>query len=155
MKTAFLLLISVISLLNSAACQSNIEEETIAQNGMERPQDTQQVTITVNSIIFKATLIDSPTTEAFKELLPLTINMTELNANEKYFDLPKSLPINASNPRTIHNGDLMLYGSNTLVLFYKTFPTSYNYTKIGKIDNPKGLANALGLANATVKFELE
>jgi hypothetical protein len=81
--------------------------------------------------------------------------MRELNGNEKYFDLPNNLPTNASNPGTIQTGDLMLYGSNTLVLFYKTFSTSYNYTRLARIDNPSGLATALGSGNITVKFELE
>jgi len=81
--------------------------------------------------------------------------MRELNGNEKYFDLPNNLPTNASNPGTIQTGDLMLYGSNTLVLFYKTFSTSYNYTRLARIDNSSGLATALGSGNITVKFELE
>jgi hypothetical protein len=81
----------------------------------------------------------------------MTINMSDLNANEKYFDLPNSLPANASNTGTIQPGDLMLYGSNTLVLFYKSFSTSYNYTRLARIDNPSGLAAALGSGNANSK----
>ena len=29
----------------------------------------------------------------------------------------------------------MLYGNNCLVIYYKSFDTSYSYTKIGHIDN--------------------
>jgi hypothetical protein len=81
--------------------------------------------------------------------------MTELNGNEKYSNLPNSLPTNSYNPQTVNNGDLMLYGSKTLVLFYKTFSTPYSYTKLGSIDDVTGLTTALGSGNVTVTFELE
>jgi len=85
----------------------------------------------------------------------MTVNMVELNRNEKYVDLSRDLPTNASSPGTIQTGNLMLYGSNTLVLFYKTFSTSYSYTKLGRIDDATGLADAIGSGNVTVTFELE
>ena len=84
----------------------------------------------------------------------MTINMVDLNSNEKYFDLADGLPGNSSNPGTIQKGDLMLYGSKTLVLFYKSFSTSYRYTKLGRIDDTSDLAEALGTGNIAVKFEL-
>ena len=79
--------------------------------------------------------------------------MNELSGNEKFFDLPGNLPADASNPRTINSGDLMLWGPNTLVLFYKSFSTSYSYTRLGKIEDPSGLLNALGSGNVMVIFE--
>jgi hypothetical protein len=111
--------------------------------------------IIIGANALTATLYKNESAAAFKEKLPMTISMKELNGNEKYFDLPDNLPANASNPATIQAGDLMLYGSNTLVLFYKTFSTSYNYTPLGSIDNPSALGAALGSGNITVKFELE
>ena len=109
----------------------------------------------IENSTFTATLYDNATVLAFKSLLPLTANMVELNGNEKFVDLPRSLPANASNPGTIQNGDLMLYGSSTLVLFYKTFSTSYTYTKLGRIDDVTGLEAALGSGKVTVTFELQ
>jgi hypothetical protein len=88
-------------------------------------------------------------------MLPLTMKMTELNGNEKYFDLLNSLPTNSYNPQTIKNGDLILYGSKTIVLFYKTFSTPYSYSKLGSLDDVAGLTTALGSGNVTVTFELE
>src|SRR6478672_7682704 len=75
-----------------------------------------QMKIKIGSSTFTATLYDNATANAFKGMLPMTINMSELNGNEKYYDLPVNLPTNASNPGTIQTGDLMIYGSNTLVL---------------------------------------
>ena len=117
--------------------------------------DSMQLKITIGTNIFTATLNNNETVTAFKSKLPLTIKMRELNGNEKYFDLPDNLPVSASNPETIQTGDLMLYGSNTLVLFYKSFSTSYSYTPIGRIENTSGLTTALGSGNITVKFELD
>lgn len=111
--------------------------------------------IIVGSRIFPATLHNNETVIAFKAKLPLTITMKELNGNEKYYDLSFDVPYNASNPGTIQAGDLMLYGSKTLVLFYKTFSTSYSYTRLGRIHETSGLAAALGSGNVTVTLEME
>lgn len=114
-----------------------------------------KIDIKAGNQVFTATLLDNASANAFKAMLPLTINMTELNGNEKYYRFPRNLPTNASNPGTIHSGDLMLWGANTLVVFYETFPTAYSYTRLGKIDNPVGLADALGTGSVTVTIELK
>src|SRR5918993_1258643 len=117
--------------------------------------DSMKLKISIGTNTFTATLHNNATVTSFKLRLPMTVNMEDLNANEKYFDLPNNLPTNASNPGTIQAGDLMLYGSNTLVLFYTTFSTSYNYTPLGRIENAAGLAAALGSGNVAVTFELQ
>jgi hypothetical protein len=136
------------------ACNKDDEITPIQNNGtMNNNPSTSKMKITVGNAVFTATLYDNPSANAFKALFPLSINMTELNDNEKYFDLPNPLPTNASVGGDIKVGDLTLYGNNTLVLFYKSFNTSYSYTKLGYIDNPTGLATALGNGNVVVKFE--
>jgi hypothetical protein len=111
--------------------------------------------IKIGSHTFTANLYDNKTTEALKAQLPLTIKMNELNDNEKYGQLASNLPTNTENIGTIHEGDILLWGANTLVVFYKTFKPSYSYTKIGRIENPIGLAAAVGSENVTMVFELE
>lgn len=111
------------------------------------------ITIRIGDKVFAATLSDNATAAAFKKLLPLSVTMTELNGNEKFATLPGKVPGRASTPSYIQTGDLMLYGSNTLVLFYKSFSTRYSYTKIGKVDDAAGLEAALGSGDAVVTFE--
>lgn len=142
--------IPVSNLGQSQPISTGVQEE--ASNEVDTQQRT--ITITVGSERFTATLADNPTAQAFAELLPLTLNMNDVNNNEKAYDLENNLPTNASNPGRIQNGDIMLYGSNTLVLFYESFDTSNTYTRIGSVDNPAGLSEALGSGNARVTFQV-
>lgn len=118
----------------------------------DKEENAMNIEITVNGRIFSAALYDNETARAFKERLPLTLDMSELNGNEKYYYLPDSLPRNSSRPSGINTGDIMLYGSDCLVIFYESFSTSYTYTPIGKIDDPDGLAAALGGGSVQVTF---
>lgn len=109
--------------------------------------------ITVGNKVFTANLENSDTAVAFSALLPLTVAMQDVNRNEKAYDLAARLPSADANPRTIRTGDLMLWRSQTVVVFYKSFSTPYNYTRLGRIDDPAGLAEALGAGDVTVKLE--
>jgi hypothetical protein len=116
-----------------------------------QPEDL-RMWMTVRERRFAITVTDNAAARAFAAQLPLTLDMSELNGNEKHADLSKPLPANASRPGTIRNGDLMLYGSNTLVVFYLTFDSAYSYTRLGRVDDPAGLAQALGPRGVRVVF---
>lgn len=158
MKLSASIILFILPLIVSASCTT--EEAALLENKVpdSTPQTSELMKDTINIIIgdnhFTAILESNAAANEFKKMLPLTINMEDLNSNEKFFDFSTNLPANASNSRTINSGDLMLWGSNTLVLFYKTFNTSYSYTRLGKIENPSGLAEALGSGNVTVTFEV-
>jgi hypothetical protein len=152
MRGLFILVSFAISFISCASCSKN--SASLASNDSLNLSGS-KMKIKIGNSIFTATLYDNATARAFKSLLPITVNMIELNGNEKYVDLSRSLPANASNPGTIQNGDSMLYGSPTLVLFYKSFSASYSYTKLGRIDDVTGLVGSLGSGNVSVTYELE
>lgn len=162
MKYSLLIILAVFTLFTSfTSCKkdgrdvpSNSSAGNNNSNINSNPEGS-KMKIIIGTRTFQATLYDNATAASFKALLPITVNMVELNGNEKYVDLSRNLPANAANPGNIQNGDLMLYGSKTLVLFYKAFATSYSYTKLGRIQDTAGLATALGSGNITVTFELE
>ncbi len=129
-------------------------EEENTENTDTIPMDTMDIniTLTINGTSFAVTLEDNEAARAFAARLPLTLDMSELNGNEKYFYLDDSLPTASYRPGTIRTGDLMLYGSSCVVLFYQTFTSGYSYTRLGRVTNPEGLAAALGSGDVRVSF---
>lgn len=154
--------LSVISLLvgiggcgrNRSATANNINSHKEGSAVIDSSKDT-KMKIKIGSETFNATLFDNPTATAFKAMLPLTLKMDELNGNEKKYDFSSPVPTDSSNPKMINNGDLMIWGHTTLVLFYKTFSTPYSYTKLGRINDPSGLEAAVGSVSVAVQFELD
>ena len=124
--------------------------DTQPQN--EKKADSMQIVIEDKQ--FPVTFESSDTVTALTQMLPLTLDMSELNGNEKYYYLDTSLPSSPKNVGHISKGDIMLYGDNCLVVFYESFDTSYSYTKIGHISDTSGLADALGKDDVTVTFEM-
>lgn len=102
-----------------------------------------QATIQVGDKAFEALLFDNDAARALAQQLPMTVNMKELNGNEKYYDLPAPLSESAERIGELHAGDLMLFGSDCLVLFYEDFDTEYRYTRLGAVQDPSGLARPL------------
>ena len=91
---------------------------------------------------FKINLENNDTTKEFINLLPLQLEMSELNGNEKYAYLDESFPTYSYAPKKIEKGDVMLFGDNCLVIFYKSFNTNYTYTKLVHIDDLDDIGNS-------------
>ena len=158
MKKALLSVICCLLLLTG--CKNNSNNDNLSNNETNNfttqnknikgsDEKVSDIKVTINDNTYTLKLESNNTVEEFINLLPQEFIMNELNGNEKYVYMDNSLTANSSNPKHIEKGDVMLYGNNCLVIFYKSFDTSYNYTKIGHIDN---IAN-LGHGSITVKFE--
>lgn len=111
------------------------------------------VCITVGDVTYTAQLQDNPASRRFVEMLPLPLEMRDLNDNEKYAYLEEGLRTDAEAVGAINSGDLMLFGSDCLVLFYQGFQTPYQYTRLGNIPNAEGLREALDGESVQVVFE--
>ena len=150
MKNKIILgLLIIISLLMVAGCSNKQTDQQIIEDDSNLNEVIDSVKVIINSKEYIIHLEDNETSRSFIDLLPQEYNMNELNGNEKYIYLDNDLPANPINPKHINAGDIMLYGDNCLVIFYKSFDTPYSYTKIGHIDNLEDL----GKANIKAKFE--
>jgi hypothetical protein len=133
---------------------SDYEENNITNTDILPTNNETFIEITVNDVVFRAYLYDNATTQALLEHFPMTLDMTDLHSNEKYCYLPYKFSTEAERVGSIKAGDLMLYGSDCLVLFYESFSTSYSYTSLGYIENIIGLKDALGSGSVQVMFEI-
>ena len=117
--------------------------DSVNKNNIDDNKD--EVINSMNIIIdnkeYLVNLEDNDTVKSLINYLPMDLKMNELNGNEKYVYLDFSLPTKSSSLKHIDIGDVMLFGDNCLVIFYKSFDTNYSYTKIGHIDNLTDLGN--------------
>ena len=150
-RKLFLIILIIVPLFFTTGCDSKKNElsNQVEDNTNYLNEVISSVKVIINNEEYILNFEDNETAKSFINNLPIELNMSELNGNEKYIYLDTSLPTDASNPKIINTGDVMLYGDNCLVIFYKSFNTSYSYTKIGHIDNLPNLGNG----SITVKFE--
>lgn len=160
MKKLLFCVLIIVAAITLPSCAKEVEEptsettENAVVNTTKEEQstagDNRGMTIIINDEEFSVTLEDNETAKAFSNMLPVTLNMSELHGNEKYYYLDTSLPSHPQNIGTIHKGDIMLYGDDCIVIFYKDFDTDYKYSRIGHIDNTESLEKQLGNGNIDV-----
>ena len=146
----FIIIIIIIffnkhSNIDNSLKNTKLNKDIQLNDNRSEVDNTMQIITNISVIIddkkYNAKIEDNETAQTFINRLPQEFNMNELNGNEKYIYMDNSLPTNPSNPKHIEAGDIMLYGNNCLVIFYKSFNTNYSYTKIGHIDNLSNLGN--------------
>lgn len=115
----------------------------------------QNIIITIKNKKYEAVLYDNSTTKELIKKFPITITMSDLNGNEKYYNFSKRFPTSSENVVNVKKGDIMLFGDNCLVIFYKSFSTRYRYTKLGYIKNLEDLENSLGKGDIEITFILK
>lgn len=109
----------------------------------------------VNGYKFNVTLEDNETVNELIELLKeesIVIKMSDYSGFEKVGPLNRTLISN--DVQTITNpGDIVLYNSNQIVVFYGS--NSWAYTRIGHVDDLNNWEDALGSGDTTITLSLE
>lgn len=142
--------------IQESSKENGSENPSIQTNNVEEEdQQMKHIQMSIQNHAFTVNLYDNDSTRALIKLLPMTQDFHEMNGNEKYHYLSTALPTNAEAVRQIHAGDIMLFGSDCLVVFYESFATTYSYTRIGYVENIEGLKEVLGEGNAKLTFEIE
>ena len=102
-------------------------------------------------------LYDNSSAEAVKDLLrkgPFTLSMKDYAHMEKFGSFGMQLPAN-DEPITTEAGDVILSEGNLLVIYYA--PNTWNFTRLGKVQNLSGekLKKVLGKGSITATLTLD
>ena len=149
MKRTFILTLLTILVITPFCACKKVSRDT--DSNYPKPE-RYKMKLTIGNKTFTATLDVNASADAFRAQLPLTLDMTDYGGFEKIYKLDVKLPYNDKLEESLGLGDIMLYQSNTIVLFYDNHG-GFSYSRIGKIDNTLGLREALGTGNVTVKWE--
>ena len=128
--------------------------ETDIQDNMEENK-VENMNVQVADVVFSATLEENEAVSALVEMMresPVVIQMSDYSGFEKVGSLGTSLPTSNSQTTT-QAGDIVLYNGNQIVIFYGS--NSWNYTRLGYIDDLTGWEEALGRGDVTVIFSLQ
>ncbi len=137
-----------------------VKDDGKKEQKKEKPTKLVDVEESIKSIVlrigdeqFVAYIDNSAPAQEFAKTVPFELDMKELNGNEKYYTgKDKFENTEEYKPGQIKAGDLMLYGDDTIVLFYRSFNSDYSYTRLGWVQDADRLAQALGSGNVTVIF---
>lgn len=170
MKRTIIFLISLIIISTLVACGksnstptpiTNEPSTTIttpsADNQTTKEDETtnMELTLKINDIEVDVIWTDNDSVRTLKNLAKdgLTINMSKYGGFEQVGSIGSTLP-SADTRITTNPGDIVLYSSNQIVLFYDS--NTWSYTKLGHINLSKSeLSDLLGDEDVVITLILK
>ncbi len=170
MKRTIIFLISLIIISTLVACGKSNSTPTPITNEpsttITTPSDDNQttkedettnmeLTLKINDIEVDVIWTDNDSVRALKNLAKdgLTINMSKYGGFEQVGSIGSTLP-SADTRITTNPGDIVLYSSNQIVLFYDS--NTWSYTKLGHINLSKSeLSDLLGDEDVVITLILK
>jgi len=129
------------------------EQSTVKEADEERTDIISALKMRIGDEEFTVDVDFGAAGQEFARATPFELEMTDLNKNEKYYQgADKFENVDAKNVNMIEIGDVMLYGDDTIVIFYDNFKTEYQYTRLGWIEEKAKLVEALGDGDVAVSF---
>lgn len=169
MKKLLIFLLTIISITLTSCGKSNItptpttDEPSTAittpsddnSTTKEDATETMKLTLKIDDMEVDVIWSDNDSVKALKNLAKngLTINMSKYGGFEQVGSIGSTLP-SADTRITTNPGDIVLYSSNQIVLFYDS--NTWSYTKLGHINLSKSeLTDLLGDEDAVITLNLK
>ena len=147
--TALLLIISFVLV----GCNSNnsINNSTSSENTIISDVEDKTLKLYIDDIEINVTWENNASVNALKELETITVNMHQYGGFEQVGSIGKTITSN-DKQITTNPGDIVLYSSNQIVIFFGS--NTWSYTKLGHLNlNQDELNNLLDKSNVILRIE--
>lgn len=147
--TALLLIISFVLV----GCDSNnsINNSTSSENTISSDVEDKTLKLYIDDIEIDVTWENNASVNALKELETITVNMHQYGGFEQVGSIGKTITSN-DKQITTNPGDIVLYSSNQIVIFFGS--NTWSYTKLGHLNlNQDELNNLLDKSNVILRIE--
>ena len=127
--------------------------ETTHETNEKEPAEM-KMNVQIGDYTFTATLEDNRAVDELVEMMeegPVTLHLDDFSGFEKVGPLGRSLTT-SNTQTTTQAGDIVLYNGNNIVRFYGS--NSWSDTRLAKIDDLTGWADALGRDSVTATLTL-
>ena len=146
--TALLLIISFVLV----GCNSNnsINNSTYSENTIISDVEDKILKLYIDDINIDVTWENNASVNALKELETITVNMHQYGGFEQVGSIGKTITSN-DKQITTNPGDIVLYSSNQIVIFFGS--NTWSYTKLGHLNlNQDELNNLLDKESVVVRI---
>ncbi len=155
MKRIILLSIAVL-LMVTKSCSKQHEDLKSSDDKNVTTEIPNQMLLKIGDKTLTVSLAKNSSVDALLDVLnnqAISIDMKDYGNMEKVGPLGHNLPQN-DEQITAQPGDIILYQGNALVIYYA--PNTWNFTRLGKIDNitTQELKSILGQGDVTVTLSL-
>lgn len=163
MKKVLIIMANLILMLSLVGCKRNskttkITNITTNESSKSREDDetmNKTLILKIKDLEVNADWIDNKSVQELKTLSKdgLSIELEMYGGMEQFGSIGKTIS-NNDTKQTSKPGDIMLYQSNKIVLFYGS--NTWSYTKLGHINlSENELTKLLGEENVTISLELK
>jgi len=158
MRKITVMLICLFLLISGCSKDTEINDNpTEKESEPETVQEVKEMKMMINDTYVEVAWEENASVEALKEMCKngnVTVEMSMYGGFEQVGYLGKSLPSN-DRQTTTASGDIVLYSSDNIVVFYGS--NSWSYTRLGHITdkNESEMKELLGNGDVTLTLVLE
>jgi hypothetical protein len=113
----------------------NRGREEVDQNEANSVGELVDMNVKIEGKSYKAKSTSTVTTKTFIENLPLTLQMNDVDGNQKYGCMYYKVANESTKTNKVKKGDILLSGESCVIIAYADFKSINKYVVLGHIDN--------------------